>query len=219
MDFTELKQRLTRIEATHLADTNKAIRSCDPGLRPLKLGLKLIGRARTVSCHEDFMAVIVALDEAVPGEVLVVDTRGSRKAVAGELFSIEAQRRGLAGLVVDGPVRDSVTLRTLEFPVYARSTNPVAGTVNQLGAQQVPVNIGGVVVHPGDILYGDDDGLLVSTDAELAELLPAAEAIAARESVAIARMRAGESLLEIINFREHRAALEAGQPSALKFLI
>ncbi|MBI4694164.1 MAG: RraA family protein [Gammaproteobacteria bacterium] len=219
MDFADLKQRLARIETTHLADTNKAIRSCDAGIRPLSLGRKLIGRARTVSCHEDFMAVIVALAESEPGEVLVVDTRGSRKAVAGELFSIEAARRGLAGLVVDGPVRDTITIRTLDFPVYARGSNPVAGTVGQLGATQVPVTIGGVVVHPGDILFGDDDGLLVSTLAELEALLPAAEAIEARERAAIARMQAGESLLGMINYEEHRDALAAGRPSALKFLI
>lgn len=219
MDFETLRSRLARIEPTHVADADKRLRVMDPGLRPVRGGLRLVGRALTVGCHEDFMSVIVALGRSQPGDVLVVDARGSRRAVAGELFSIEAARRGLAGLVVDGPVRDLVTLRTLDLPIYARSSNPLAGTARELGELGVPVTCGGVMVNPGDVLFGDDDGIVVASPAELAALLPAAEAIAAREEQAIARMRAGESLLDMLNAREHEAALRAGQDSELKFTI
>ena len=219
MDLASLTRRLAAIETSHLADANKAIRLMDTGLRPQRLGYKLIGRAFTLICREDFMTVMVALKEAQPGDVLVIDTRGSRRAVLGELFSLEAQRRGLAGIVVDGPVRDTVTLRQLEIPIYARSATPLAGTIQQVFPVQQPVQCGGVTVNPGDIVFGDEDGIIVACMDELETLLPLAEQIEARERAVIARLQAGEGLLSMLNFEEHRANLEAGRDSALRFLI
>ena len=218
MPTPDLLGRLLQIEASHLADADKGLRVMDAGVQRLNPGRKLVGTARTVVAREDFMSVMVALDEARPGEVLVIDTRGSRRAVLGELFSLEAARRGLAGIVVDGPVRDVVTLRQLDLPVYARSQTPLAGTLCQLQPTQVPVSCGGVQVCPGDILLGDDDGIVVITADELAALLPAAEAIEARERAVIARIQAGENLFGMLNFAEHRANLAAGLESALRFL-
>ena len=219
MDLASLTRRLAAIETSHLADANKAIRVMDTGLRPQRLGYKLIGRAFTLICREDFMTVMVALMEAQPGDVLVIDTRGSRRAVLGELFSLEAQRRGLAGIVVDGPVRDTVTLRQLEIPIYARSATPLAGTIQQVFPVQQPVQCGGVTVNPGDIVFGDEDGIIVASMDELETLLPLAEQIDARERAVIARLQGGEGLLSMLNFEEHRANLEAGRDSALRFLI
>ncbi len=219
MDLASLTRRLAAIETSHLADANKAIRLMDTGLRPQRLGYKLIGRAFTLICREDFMTVMVALKEAQPGDVLVIDTRGSRRAVLGELFSLEAQRRGLAGIVVDGPVRDTVTLRQLEIPIYARSATPLAGTIQQVFPVQQPVQCGGVTVNPGDIVFGDEDGIIVASMDELETLLPLAEQIDARERAVIARLQGGEGLLSMLNFEEHRANLEAGRDSALRFLI
>lgn len=218
MPTAELLGRLLQIEASHLADADKGLRVMDSGLQRLNPGRKLLGPARTVVAREDFMSVMVALDEAQPGEVLVIDTRGSRRAVLGELFSLEAARRNLAGIVVDGPVRDVVTLRQLALPVYARSQTPLAGTLRQLQPTQVPVTCGGVQVLPGDILLGDDDGIVVVSASELTTLLPAAEAIEARERAVIARIQAGENLFSMLNFAEHRANLAAGRDSALRFL-
>ncbi|MGH8595802.1 MAG: RraA family protein [Gammaproteobacteria bacterium] len=219
MHLTEIVHRLAAIETTHLADANRQIRVMDSDLRPVRTGLRLIGRAYTVRAVEDFMTVIMALAEAAPGDVLVVDTAGSRRAVVGELFSIEASRRGINGIVVDGPIRDTATIRALELPVYARSYTPAAGTVHQIFQRQQPIICGGVSVNPGDILFGDDDGIIVASEDELSKLLPLAEQIEARERAAIERMRAGESLLELVNYAEHRAALEQGRDSALRFLI
>ena len=219
MDVQELIKRLQDIEPTHLADADKSIRVMDAGLRPVRFGLKLIGRAFTLHAREDFFTVMVGLAEAQPGDVLVVDTRGSTRAVLGELFTLEAQRRGLAGIVVDGPIRDIVTIRGLTIPVYARSSTPLAGTTQQLFALQIPVQCGGVTVNPGDILFGDDDGIVVVSADELARLLPTAIEIESRERTAIARIQNGESLLDMLNFAEHHANLEAARPSALKFTL
>jgi RraA family protein len=191
----------------------------DPEMRPVRLGLKLIGRAHTVVCEEDFLTVIKGLQDAVPGEALVVDTRGSRRAVAGELFSAEAARKGLAGIVVDGAVRDTGKIRSLAVPVYARSCNPMAGTTQRIFKTQIPVDCGGVTVHPGDLLFGDDDGIVVATAQEFAEVLPAAEAIQAKEEAILERMGRGESLLSLVSFAEHYREREAGRESALTFLV
>ena len=165
------------------------------------------------------MTVIQGLAESQPGEVLVIDTHGSRAAVAGELFSLEAARRGLHGIVIDGPVRDTATIRTLDLPVYARSITPMAGTIKKLFETQVPVCCGGVIVHPGDILMGDDDGVLVASTAELATLIPLAEQIQRREADIIERLRRGENLLDMLNYAEHHARIKRGDDtSRLQFV-
>ena len=116
MKLDEINHRLSRLDTACLCDANKTIRTLDPGIRPIRSDLKLIGRARTVVCQDDFLTVLLALEEAKPGEVLVVDGRGGRCALAGELFASEAARKGLGGLVVDGAVRDIVTLHKLPVP-------------------------------------------------------------------------------------------------------
>ncbi len=214
MNPTELMTRLRGVDPAALADADKSIRVIAPEIRPVRLGLTLLGPAYTVRCTNDFFAIIAALDDARPGDVLVVDTQGSSCAVVGELFSLEAARMGLGGIVIDGACRDVSTIRTLDLPVYARSITPVSGTVNTLGERQVPISCGGVPVRPGDILFGDDDGIIVATATELEQLLVAAEAIKQTENAVIERLRAGESLLSVLNHREHAERLAAGDPSS-----
>ncbi|MEM7543044.1 MAG: RraA family protein, partial [Pseudomonadota bacterium] len=128
MNDTQLLARLRHLDAASLADADKSIAVMDTGLRPVAPGLKMVGYARTVQCENDFLAVIQALDEAQENEVLVVDSRGSDRAVVGELFSGEAKRRGLSGIVVDGLVRDTNAIAQLAFPVFARGRCPISGT-------------------------------------------------------------------------------------------
>lgn len=215
----DLKLALLELDCASLADADKSMRVMDAGLRAINTGVKLVGVARTVRCHEDFLAVIRALDQSLPGEVLIVDTQGSSRAVVGELFSLEATSRGLAGIIVDGPVRDVSTLRTLALPVYARGLCPVSGTIRELGMLQVAVVCGGVTVNPGDIVMGDDDGLIVATAAEFRALIPAAREIEAREVEVRARMAAGRSLTSMITLAEHVEALQRGGASKLAFKL
>ena len=147
----------------------------------------------------------------------MVDTRGSRRAVAGELFTREALRRGLAGIVVDGAVRDTEKIRALSFPVYSRSVTPVSGTTRKIFATQAPIQCGGVTVNPGDVLFGDDDGIVVATPTELAALIPIGQTIQQTEDNALARMDRGESLLSLMNFEEHYRLIQANRESRLKF--
>jgi RraA family protein len=217
MKIEEIRERLTRLETSCLCDAKKTLRCLDPAIRPLGLGMKLVGRAFTVACCNDFLTVIKALQDAAPGDVLVIDGQQGRTALAGELFATEAKRKGLAGIVVDGAVRDVATIRAMQFPVYCRAIFPLSGSTAHIGATQVPVSCGGVTVVPGDLVFGDDDGIVVASEAEIIEVLPLAEDIQKKETEALQRMARGESLLGLLNFDEHLASISAGEDSQLRF--
>ena len=223
MDLDEIQRRLARLDTACVCDAEKSLqlqlRVIDPAIRPIRRGLKLVGPAHTVQCKDDFLTVIKALIEAEPGEVIVIDSQGSQRALTGELFPTEAIRKGLAGIVNDGPCRDTAAVRALSLPYYARSVDCRPGTTQHLFATQIPVNCGGVTVHPGDILFGDDDGILVATAEQWAQLLPVAEAIQRQEEQLLARMAAGTSLESMLNFHEHCQQLRAGQSSKLEFRV
>ncbi len=219
MNDAHLLDRLRKLDCASLADVDKSVAVMDAGLRPLKAGLKMVGVARTVRCFEDFLPVIEALGAAAANEVLVVDTAASTRAVVGELFSLEAERRGLSGIIVDGPVRDIATIRTLSMPVYARSFCPVSGTTRQPGEQQIQVQCGGVSVHPGDIVFGDDDGILVLDSDALRTRLDRAEEIQSAELEIRRRMASGTSLFSMLNAEEHIEARKRDQDSALAFRL
>ena len=212
-----LLERLRAVDTTTLSDVGKQLRVMDAGLRPLRIGLKLVGRAVTVAAADDLMPVLDGLARAGAGDVLVVDGGGSPRALAGELFGSEAQRRGLAGIVIDGACRDTNQLRELPLPFYSRGLSPRAA-----GAQAVPgepgaVRCGGVDVAPGDVLVGDDDGIVVGTADELAAVLDAAEALQATEASMLAAIQGGESLFSRLDYEQHLARLQAGEESALQF--
>ena len=182
MSEPSLLQRLSLVDAASLCDAGPGLRVLPSQLRPVAPGARLIGRAVTADAAEDLMSVLGALSLAGPGDVLVVATGGSRLAVAGELFATEAVRRGLAGLVIDGYCRDVSTLLRLPLPVFARGAHPRAAGARAVPRVQVSVHIGDIRVDPGDILVGDDDGIVLGRPEELAAALPGAEAIHARET-------------------------------------
>ncbi len=219
MDFAEIKRRLSVLDTACICDANKEFRVVDPAIRPIRTGLKLVGRAHTVTCYEDFLTVIKALRDAEQDEVIVVDSQGSRRALTGELFPTESIRKRLAGIVIDGPCRDTAAIRRLNIPYYARSTYPVSGTTSKIFETQIPITCGGVTVHPGDIIFGDDDGIVVGTADELSEAIPIAEDVQKKEERLLAGMEEGVSLLDMLNFEEHCAKVRAGEESKLEFLV
>lgn len=163
------------------------------------------------------MSVIHALRGAGPGDVLVVDVGGDDRAVAGELFCTEAQRRGVAALVVHGRCRDSATLTRLALPVWATGVAPRAYPAQALPETGVALTLAEVTVHPGEWLVGDDDGLLVGSAEEFEAAVDAAERIEAREKSLQARILEGTGLFDVMNYDEHVAALREGRPGCLAF--
>jgi 4-hydroxy-4-methyl-2-oxoglutarate aldolase len=212
----DLLARVAALDAAAFCDANKDVRVMDPGLRPVTSFRQMVGRARTVRCRDDFLAVLRALCDSEPGEVLVVDGGGGTRALAGELFATEGARRHLAGIVIDGACRDTAKLTTLSIPFYARWVCPAAGTAERLGVTQGPVVCGGVGVGPGEILVGDRDGIVVLSEDELLALLPRAEEVQRAEARVMERLGRGDPLLDMLNLAEHCAALQEGKPSRLR---
>jgi 4-hydroxy-4-methyl-2-oxoglutarate aldolase len=193
-----LFERLRALDTTTLIDAAKQLRVMDPGVRPVATGRKLVGRAVTVAANGGLLPVLDGLERAGAGDVLVVDGGGVPPALAGELFASEAQRRGLAGIVIDGYCRDTNELRAIDLPFYARGCVPNAFGPGTAPSPPGPVRCGGVDVAPGDVLVGDDDGIVVGTADELTAALEAAEALQATERSILAGIRAGASLFDRI---------------------
>jgi 4-hydroxy-4-methyl-2-oxoglutarate aldolase len=192
----QLLERLRAIDTTTLSDAGKDLRVVDAALRPIAVGRKLVGRAVTVAGHRGLLAVVDGLERAGAGDVLVIDGGGGTRALAGELFASEARRKGLAGIVIDGYCRDTAELRNIDLPFYARGCVPHAAGAGSKPGTSGPVECGGVGVVPGDIVVGDDDGIVVGTADELAAVLDAAEALQATERSILAAIQSGTSLFE-----------------------
>lgn len=191
----------------------------DPGIRPLTSFFQMIGVASTVHCRGDLLSVIKALDESRENEVLVIDGGGENIALSGELFSYEAKRKGLAGIVIDGACRDSKNIRKLRFPFYSRSITPMAGTASTIFATQIDVSCGGIQVLPGDIIFGDSDGIVVINPAKVEAILDMATQIQLTEEKVQAQLERGKSLLSLLNYREHYEKVGRGEESKLTFLV
>ncbi|CAG9609102.1 RraA family protein [Pseudoneobacillus rhizosphaerae] len=155
-----------------IADNMNRMFCMDARIRPFN-DKKLLGSAFTIRTRPgDNLLVHKALDLAEPGDILVVDAQGDlTNAIIGELMALYAQKRNLGGLIIDGAVRDVDALRHLDIPIYAAGVNPRGPYKDGPGEINVPINCGGAVVNPGDILVGDQDGIVVINPADAEQLL------------------------------------------------
>lgn len=177
----------------HLRDHGFAL-----GLVPNRRPIRVLGTAVTVRIpHLDSTAVHLAVDHLRPGDVLVVDQSGDHtRSCFGGLVSFSAKARGAAGAVIDGAINDHDETQAYDFPVFSRGYSPLTTRIGGIeGAINVPVTIGGAVVRPGDVVFGDSDGVAFLTPEEAVGLgavlrgkeeaeAPAREKIAAGGSIA-----------------------------------
>ena len=196
-DFT-LVEALGRVPTAVASDAMERTNAMASAVRPLFEGARLCGPAVTVAaCVGSNEGAVRALDAVEPGDVVVIDARGQTDcAVWGGLLSALARRRGVAGVVIDGAVRDAAEQRSLRFPVFCRGI--VAAGPPRPGPDRVNVGIqcGGVRVDPGDLILGDDDGVVVVPLARAHEVLERSRALLAREEDWMAMIERGDSPFE-----------------------
>jgi regulator of RNase E activity RraA len=157
--------------------------------------LRLLGPACTVKVYPgDNLMVHKSLDIAQPGDVVVVDASSSTMtAVLGDLVSTKARHRGIAGFVVDGLIRDLPAILALgDFPVFARGVTPLGPLHRGPGEVNYPISAGGIVVHPGDIVVGDLNGVVVVAQEIAADLLERLQSRAPAENAYAESVARGE---------------------------
>jgi regulator of RNase E activity RraA len=173
----------SELSPTALADVLPRDRVMDLGIRPLWEPMPLIaGPAYPVQCSPgDNLMLHAAIYRAEPGSIIVVEAGDMDYAVSGGNVCAVAKRRGIAGFVVDGVIRDLAEVRENGFPVFARGVIPKPGVKNQLGILNDTVHCGGVAVSPGDIVVADEEGIVVVPKSERKAVLEMAQARAAKD--------------------------------------
>lgn len=167
-------------------------------MRPLLFGLRIAGPAVTArNAARDNLMMHKALQLAQSGDVLVVASDGPSGAQWGYLAAVYAERINLAGVIVDGCIRDADALVERRFPVWSTAIAPSHPDKRGAGAVNVPVACDGVLVHPGDIICADGDGVLVVRPQHLAAAVEGAERRAQHEADAVAAIGRGQSVFDI----------------------
>jgi 4-hydroxy-4-methyl-2-oxoglutarate aldolase len=200
-------ETVTRYEKLSVATVHEAqgrVGLLSPEIRPIKAGLKLVGRAVTVfATPGDNVMIHVAMEQCEPGDVMVVAVNSrSECGYFGDLLATLMQARGIAGLVIDSGVRDLADLRQMGIPVFSRCIS-AQGTVKEtLGDVNVPVVCGGQVINPSDLIIGDDDGVVVVRRHELDSVAQKSEAREDKEAAIRAKYRDGTLGLDMNNMRQ-----------------
>ena len=183
-------------------DLGRDVRQIDPAIRPLRPAgqqPRLFGRAVTALCEPpDFGSVLHAVDLIEPDDVLIIAAAGhAETAMIGEIVSAHVRRKGGVGVLCDGAIRDVATLAGWpDFPVFTRFVTPRGPSSANRGAVNVPVVVGGQLVSPGDLVIGDDDGLVALSPAAVRARIADAEAKLALEAEWEASLSGGRSIRE-----------------------
>lgn len=192
---------LARFPTGNLCNADPRVRPLPAAIRPLIPGRRIAGPARTVRITPGQNGAIHrAVHRARPGEVLIVDGGGSeRYGPFGDLLADACLAKGMAGAVFDCTVRDAADIAALGFQVFSRGFHPEATAKTAQDEVGVVLTISGTRIAPGDVLVGDDDGVVVLPSEALAEIVSSAERVVTREDAIRARIRAGETTCEIFN--------------------
>ena len=196
----KLAARLAALGATTVGEVAPAARIIDLPIRPLAPEMIAAGPALTVRCLPgDNFALHLAIAASVPGDVLVVDYAGSMDSGPfGEIMALACQLRGIAGMVIDGSVRDSGRIVALGFPVFCRGLNIRGTTKQDPGAIGGTISLGAIQISRGDVVIADADGIVVLSPEEAQAATSAGEARAAKEAEIKDRLRSGETTVEIL---------------------
>lgn len=168
----ELIESFAGLPVANIADMMNRMFCIDAKIRPMN-NAPLLGPAFTIKSRPgDNLLLHKALDLAQPGDILVVDAQGDMSnSIMGELMVLWAKKRGIGGFVIDGAIRDIGTLKKMDIPIYAAGITPAGPYKDGPGEINGSVSCGGVVINPGDILVGDEDGIVVIKPEDASDLL------------------------------------------------
>ena len=204
--YENIREILEKVSTANISDAmhrREALRQ----IVPVTAGVKMVGPAVTVRTYPgDWAKPVEAIDHAEEGDVIVIDAGGTGPAVWGELASHSAKEKKLAGVVVDGAVRDVADIRRMKFPAFAKMVTPSAGEPKGFGEIGVPVNIGGTKISPGDWVIGDDDGVIVLPDKKAIEFTNRAMDVLERENRIRKEIQEGSTLgtvTELLKWEKH----------------
>ncbi len=194
----QLVQALARHGSATVHEAMGRIGAMHRAIKPLARGMKICGPAFTVRAQAgDNVMILKAIREAKPGDVIVVDCgRCSESGPFGELAAAECQTKGLGGFVTTGSVRDSAEIIEMGFPVFASGLSIVGTVKESIGFINHPISAGDVIVSPGDIILGDDDGMVVIPLAQAQQALEASDARVRKETEVLEKIRAGASIFD-----------------------
>ncbi|WP_455919600.1 RraA family protein [Priestia megaterium] len=205
-------KRTKRLNTTLISDAMGCTGSMDYKIKPVSPGMKVVGTALTVSLRPgDNLFLHQAIYDGTEGYVLVADGKGhTANAYLGELMAAAAKAMGIEGIIIDGAVRDKETLSESKFPIFSKGFIPNGPLKDGPGELHKPISCGGVAVIPGDLIIGDDDGVVVVPKEKIEEVLSKAEKKLEYEKTRLATIEA---------FEKARLQGEAGgniQPSWLR---
>ena len=178
----------------------------DPAIRPAWRGARVCGPAVTVDCPPgDNLMLHVAVAQARPGVVIVATVGGYLLAGAwGEILTEAARARGLAGLVIDGAVRDIDAIEASGFPVFSRGLAIGSCTKERPGKLDAAIQLGGATVRPGDLVFGNADGLVIVEHDRIDDVYQAAAGRRRKELEIITKLREGRTTMELLGLKEPR---------------
>jgi 4-hydroxy-4-methyl-2-oxoglutarate aldolase len=198
-DFERVSPALVRqagqFQAAILADVAGRRGAMNGRIAALRPSMKLAGTALTVDVRPgDNLMIHAAIALAKPGDVLVIDGKGDLgAALMGTIMMTACQQLGIAGVVIDGAVRDSLEIEEMGFPVFCAGMNPNGPTKNVPGRIGQPVSCGGVTVRSGDLVVADADGVVVIERERVEALLPLAQRKVDDEAARVAQIREGNT--------------------------
>ena len=169
----DVVKALCEFATTMLSDAMEKCQTMHSEIKPVYPIERVAGPAVTArSMVADYLTPVAAIDYAEPGDVIVIDVKGYKDAaIWGDLAAKSCKLRGIAAVVIDGAVRDSRGIQKLQVPHFSRAVTPNSGDCSVLGDINVPIQCGGVVVNPGDIVVGDADGVVVVPQAKATQIL------------------------------------------------
>ena len=198
-------EELLSLGVAPLYEASKLDIACDPALRPVWSDARLAGAAYPVRCHPaDNLPIHHAVERAASGQVLVIDCAGQLAGYFGDVLATACRARGVAGVLIDGGVRDVDALARAGFPAFSRGVSVRRTGKSAPGRVGEPIRVAGVAVAPGAMVVADSDGVVIIPAARLDVVVAAAHARADKEEGFMAELRKGRTTVDLYDLPPRR---------------